>query len=194
MVSVKANKKNTSVILVSQNVRGLKSDARLEELFSYIIRMGIIGACLQETWRSGAETLKNGNCILLLAGQDPCIQLGKRGSQGVGIGLSPDGVEAWKAGGCELHNDLGARVIAIRLLLRDVANNDVGVFLVSAYAPVSSQADCVWEQYYNQLDRCIQRRQPNDILVIVEQTATPALASEQIELKMKMFIVTTVVL
>ena len=166
MVSAKANKGNSSVKLVSQNVRGLKSDMRLEELFAYIIRMGIIATCIQETWRSGTEVLENGDSVLLLAGQDAALQTGKRGSQGVGIALNSVGVVAWRAGGCVLHNDLGARVIAIRLLVRDLFNNDVGVFLVSAYAPVSSETDQVWEQYYDQLDACIARKHPDDILII----------------------------
>lgn len=166
MVSAKANKKTTSVTFVSQNLRGLKSDVRLDELFSYIVRMGIIAACVQETWRSDIESLQNGQCLLLAAGLEARLQAGKRGSQGVGIVLNTDGVDSWKAGGYELHNDLGARVIAVRLLLRDEANRDVGVFLVSAYAPVSSEPDNIWDEYYDQLDTCIQRRRRDDILVI----------------------------
>ena len=151
---------------VSQNLRGLKSDVRLDELFAYIVRMGIIAACVQETWRSDTESLQNGACLLLSAGLDAHLQAGKRGSQGVGIVLNADGVESWRAGGYELHNDLGARVIAVRLLLRDMSNRDVAVFLVSAYAPVGSEPDIVWDNYYNQLDKCIQRRRRDDILVI----------------------------
>ena len=166
MVSAKANKKNTSVTFASQNLRGLKSDVRLDELFAYIVRMGIIAACVQETWRSNVESLQNGQCLLLAAGLDAHLQAGKRGSQGVGIVLNADGVESWRAGGYELHNDLGARIIAVRLLLRDESNRDVAVFLVSAYAPVSSEPDNVWEDYYDRLDKCIQRRRRDDILII----------------------------
>ena len=166
MVSAKANKKSASVTFVSQNLRGLKSDVRLDELFAYIVRMGIIAACVQETWRSDTESLQNGACLLLSAGLDAHLQAGKRGSQGVGIVLNADGVESWRAGGYELHNDLGGRVIAVRLLLRDMSNRDVAVFLVSAYAPVGSEADIVWDNYYDQLDKCIQRRRRDDILVI----------------------------
>ena len=131
MISTKKNKRNQKTVsIVSQNVRGLKSDCRLEELFSYILRFGIIAACVQETWRSGIESLENNNCFLLLAGIDE-EQQSRRGSQGVGIALSMQGVEAWRAGGCELHNDLGSRVIGVRLLLKDMDNRDVGVLLIS---------------------------------------------------------------
>ena len=168
MVSARsnANKGNTFVKLVSQNVRGLKSDTRLDELFAYIIRMDVLAACVQETWRSGTEVLENTGCILFLSSQNAHLQAGRRGSQGVGIALSPKGLQAWKAGGCVLHNDVGPRMIAIRLLLRDLCGNDVGVYLVSAYAPVSAESDLVWEQYYDQLDACIARKQAGDILVI----------------------------
>ena len=162
-----ANKKNiNSVTIVSQNLRGLKSDTRLDEFFSYVMRFGIIAACIQETWRSDTESLQNEQCMLLLSGLEANSQAGKRGSQGVGIALSPDGVEAWRAGGCELHNDFGGRVIAARLLLRDSAKRDVAVFLVSAYAPVGSESDEIWNQYYNQLDECIKKKKPDDILII----------------------------
>ena len=161
-----AKKRKASAKFVSQNVRGLKSDVRLDELFSYIVRMSVLAACIQETWRSDVESLQNEQCLLLLAGLPSNLQAGKRGSQGVGIVLNADGVEAWKAGGCELHNDLGARVIAVRLLLKDDTNRDVAVFLLSAYAPVSSAPDSVRDEYYDQLDECMQRKRHDDILVI----------------------------
>ena len=162
----KANKGDSFVRLVSQNVRGLKSDIRLDELFAYIVRLGVLATCVQETWRTGTEVLQNNGCMIMLAGQDSRLQVGNRGAQGVGIALNPCGVEAWKAGGCVLHNDFGPRMIAIRLLLRDSHKNNVGVFLVSAYAPVSSESDAVWDRYYDQLDTCISRRLANDILII----------------------------
>ena len=159
-------KKNASIKFVSQNVRGLKSDVRLDELFSYMVRMSVVAACIQETWRSDVESLQNGQCLLLLAGLPSETQAGKRGSQGVGIALNGDGVEAWKAGGCELHSDLGARVIAARLLFKDRNNRDVAVFLVSAYAPVSSASDNIWDEYYEQLDKCMRRMRRGDVLII----------------------------
>ena len=86
MKTTKMNKKSvTTISIVSQKVRGgVKSDTRLEELFSYILRFGILAACIQETWWSGTESLQNNNCILLLAGLED-DQQSRRGSQGVGI-------------------------------------------------------------------------------------------------------------
>ena len=119
-------KRNTIESIVSQNVRGLKSDTRLEELFASIVRSDILAACLQETWRCGNDTLENGNCRLIHAGLDSNEQ-SKRGSQGVAIVLSACGVDSWKTAGSMVHQDLIiARVIAMRLIVQDMENNNAG--------------------------------------------------------------------
>ena len=107
--------------------------------------------------------------MLFLSGLEENKQ-SRRGSQGVGIALSPQGVEAWKAGGCKLHDDLGACVIGVRLLLKDNEGRDVGVLLISAYAPDSSKSEEVWTEYIDLLDICIQRKRTSDILVIGTDT------------------------
>ena len=159
-------KKGREVCFLSQNVRGIKSDDRLEELFMVMSTRKAIAVCLQETWRHGNEILEHDQYVLITSGLDPAVLKGKRGSQGVAIALSPDGVTAWKAAGGEVHTNLGARVIAVRLLLKDQHNRDVGVFLISAYAPIGNASDDVWDTYFEQLDRCFARKKPNDILLI----------------------------
>lgn len=155
-----------TVKFVTQNLRGLKTETRLEELFAYVQRSGVFAACVQETWRPDSEQLQNGPCLLLCTGLKSEQLRGKRGSQGVGIVLSSAAVDCWKLGGCELHEDLGARVIAARLVAKDKDNKDVGIFLVSAYAPVSTASDEEWQDYYERLQECIDRRRPQDILLI----------------------------
>ena len=39
-----------TVKFVTQNLRGLKTETRLEELFAYVQRSGVFAACVQETW------------------------------------------------------------------------------------------------------------------------------------------------
>ena len=107
---------------------------------------------------------------MISTGLDAALLKGKRGSQGVAIALNPDGVIAWKAAGCESHTDLGARIMAIRLLLKDQQKRDVGVFIISAYAPVGNAPDDVWDIFFEQLDSCIARKTSNDILVIGTDT------------------------
>jgi len=72
--------------IVSQNLLGLKSEARLEEFFFSFRNRGLLAACVQETWRPGKDTLENGDCLLFLSGLKSMKS--NRGEQGVGIALS----------------------------------------------------------------------------------------------------------
>ena len=65
-----------------------------------------------------------------------------------------------------MQKDLGARIIAVRLLIEDSKNNQVGLFLVSAYAPVGKEDDSVWERYLGNLNLCISRKRAGDLLII----------------------------
>ena len=103
-------KNRKSLKFVTQNVRGLKSDSRIEELFSYINRFNVFASCIQETWRFGRENLQNGQCLLLTSGLE-AEATSKRGLQEVGIVLNATAVEAWKKAGCELHT-ISSRVMA----------------------------------------------------------------------------------
>ena len=136
----KLKKKHHSATIISQNVRGLKSAEKLDVLFSVMEVRNVFAACLQETWRSGMEVLQHDKYRLITAGLDPKDVKCRRGSQGVAIALSPLAVSYWEAGGSEFHTDLGARVIAVRLSMMDRMKKEVGVFLVSAYAPVGVES------------------------------------------------------
>ena len=94
---------------ISQNVRGIKSVNRLEELF-YVLsqRKNVVGVCLQETWRFDKEILEYESYRMITSGLTKNEVNGNRGSQGVGIILYKDGVDAWKAAGSESHVDLRA--------------------------------------------------------------------------------------
>ena len=129
-------------------------------------RRGIFAACVQETWRSGNDIIDINQCKLILAGLKKEEQ-SNRGSQGVGIALSSQAVNAWRAAGCEVHDDLGAPVIAVWLLLRDSEGNDIGDFLVSAYAPIGVADEHLWDNFFNILCTCIARRKRGDVLVMV---------------------------
>ena len=51
-----------------------------------------------------------------------------------------------------------------------VAKNDVGIFLVSAYAPIGSADQSHWDDFMDKLDTCIARRLKGDIVVIGADT------------------------
>ena len=165
MLQLKA-KNSKSIKFISHNLRGLKSESRLEELFSYMITFGVFAACVQETWRFDIENLQNEGCVLLTAGLSSNETVNKRGSQGVGIVLGSSAVQCWEEAGCEVHHDFGARIIAVRMIAKDSTDADISIFLVSAYAPVSTMSDESWENYYGNLQDCIDRRRPGDILLI----------------------------
>ena len=167
--NIKAKNESFIETVVSQNVRGLKSESRLDELFSIIKARNILAACVQETWRSGFEVIEYDSCRLITVGLDDADQC-RRGSQGAGIALSARGVDAWKAAGSVVHKDFVARVIAVRLIMQDSQKRDVGLFLVSAYAPVGTADEQLWDEYLENVDRCISRKPSNDILVIGSDT------------------------
>ena len=163
--AAKNDKSFVSETFVSQNLLGLKSEARLEELFYSLRSRNLLAVCMQETWRASA-TLMNENCRLFLAGLSEEDMKSNRGEQGVGIALSQRGVEAWKEAGSILHNDLGGRIIALRLKLRDEKKRPVSVFLVSAYCPVGNADPEMWEEFLEKLNMCLSRKTTEDILLI----------------------------
>lgn len=65
----------------------------------------------------------HGQRRLFHVGLDADVQC-RRGSQGVAIALSARGVEAWKAAFSVVPNDLGARVIAIRMVMQGMQNSN----------------------------------------------------------------------
>ena len=160
----KNNKAKIREEIVSQNLLGLKSEARLEEFFFSFKSRGLLAACVQETWRTGTDTLENGGCLLFLSGLKEMKS--KRGEQGVGIALGEHGVAAWKEAGSVLHNDFGGRIIAIRLQFRDARGKLVCIFLVSAYCPIGSSDPEKWEEFLAQLDSCVARKVRGDVLLI----------------------------
>ena len=80
--------------------------------------------------------------------------------------MNSDGISAWKAAGYEKHINYGARIIAVRLCVKDKHKRDVGIFLVSAYAPVGNAPDDIWDEYLEKFTNCINKKQNNDIMIV----------------------------
>ncbi|XP_066918828.1 uncharacterized protein [Clytia hemisphaerica] len=170
MAKGKKRHKIRTVKVLSQNVRGMKNDTRIEILLNIMKKRNAIAMCIQETWRNGIELLENDSFKIISVGLDKNVQHGNRGSQGVAIVLNSDGEAAWKAGGYEMYTNFGARVMAVRLVLRDHENRDIGVFLISTYAPVGNAPEDEWDLYFDQLSSCIAKKHHNDILLIGSDT------------------------
>ena len=80
----------------SQNLRGLKSDAELEDVFHSMRISNVYAACKHENWRNGHQLLDNLGITIIGAGLST-YQNTRRGFQGVGIVLSAAATKAWKA-------------------------------------------------------------------------------------------------
>ena len=78
---------------------------------------------------------------------------------------SLEAFKCWKAAVFELHNNFGAQLIAIRLIVRDCKNNRVGLYIISAYTSVLNDDDSVWEHYLRNLNQCISRKRAGDLLI-----------------------------
>ena len=165
----KAKKKCKTVTFISQNVRGIKSNDRIEELCAFFNKHKIFAACIQETLGTGNELLQNGNILITGAGLNR-EQIFKRGSQGVGFVLSPAATDAWRTAGSETYNSYGARVMAIRLLVKDTQQRDIHLLLISAYAPISNADQTIWDEYLADLSSCISQKSTRDILIIATDT------------------------
>ena len=159
-------KNKNCVCIISQNTTGLKSDEKIQELCTTITNKNIFAACLRETWRTGASTLEHENCIIFNSGLGPNLVKSSHGEQGVGILLSSNAVTDWKSSGSIVHNDLGARIIAVRLLVNDNMKNEVGLFVISAYAAIRNANQKLWNNLIEKLEICISRKHNCDILVI----------------------------
>ena len=116
------------------------------------------------------QILEYGQYRLITSGLSRNVLNGNRGSQGVTVALSQERVTPWKVASSELHSDFGARIIAIRLLLKDIHNKVVRVFLVSPYASVGNTPDDVWDEYLDKLTTCIKRKRKSDIFIIGTDT------------------------
>ena len=151
--------------IFQQNARGLKSNSKLTELIDSMRRRNGFSLGLQETWRIGKEEITEDNYTFL--GSGPDTQHG-RGSCGVGILLSPSATIAWKAAGPDnLHNDLGSRVMAIRMRVIDpTTGKHLGIYMISAYAPASDASEDIKLEFEDSLVTSISRRHFGDILII----------------------------
>ena len=164
-----ANKFKT-LSIVTQNARGLKSDQRISEVSTQILKQGLFAVCLQETWKHGTDDFIDNNFLFILHGYTPTEDTSRRGKGGVGIVLSQPAIQAWKDAGSVVYTNFGKRIIAIRLCLKDRNNKNIFIYLVSAYAPIGIADVNVWDTFLENLERCIHSKRESDILIIGSDT------------------------
>ena len=146
--------------IVSQNVRGLRDEYadKLEALLEWAKRKHVFVACLQETWRTGSVVQDNIEVNGLPTGWTFVTHglktaVCKRGSGGVGILLSPEAKVCWQKAGGDYFT-FGDRILALRLLMRDEKGRTAFTWIISAYAPVSSETEAS-EEYLAHLQECL---------------------------------------
>ena len=120
-------------------------------------------ACLQETWRLGAEEFEQDGYTFLSVAP---LQQNRRGSQGVGVALSRTAATAWRAAGSPVWRQ-SPRAMGVRMLVRDPCKRkaSLGVLLASGYAPVSSASDAEWDAYYADIDAVLSHAHPSDVVL-----------------------------
>jgi len=150
--------------IVSQNVKGLKDDSKLEGIIDAMLTSNTDAFLLQETWLVGNKTHVIRGFTVLLHGLDNAIS--RRGERGVGIILSPRFSRFYeRAGGLppvvssqDGHDVCGGRYMEIALKLkgtfrckkgafrkRKIMKKEISVRLISTYT--SGEED---EQVYLQ--------------------------------------------
>ena len=91
----------------------------------------------QETYKAGSDVRENEGITFLEHGL--ATKVCPRGSQGVAIALGPEARKAWERAG-SLRLTFGPRILATRPTAVDQRRRPVSLFLVSAYAPDTSQS------------------------------------------------------
>jgi len=82
---------------VSQNVKGLKDDAKLEGIINSIMENNVDAFLLQETWLIGNKTQVIRGYTVFFHGLS--VALSRRGERGVAIILSPRFTKFYKRAG-----------------------------------------------------------------------------------------------
>ena len=149
--------------IVSHNVRGMRDEYadKQEALVEWAKNKHVFVACLQEVWRTGTAVHKNVEVhgmptgwALITHGLQTAVCA--RGSQGVGILLSPEAKVAWEKAGSDTFT-FGNRILAVRLLMRDEKGRVAYTWIISAYSPVSSTKDDTddLDVYLGHLQECL---------------------------------------
>ena len=156
----------SSFSFISQNARGLKSNVKIKELCIQIKSQNILAACIQETWLNGQFIVEHDGYTFIHHGIEPNADQSKRGKEGVAIVLSRDALNAWNATGRAVLSEFGSRILAVRLICKDLRGKDVGMFLISTYAPVGTAKDSLWKSFLTNLQNCIRSKPKDDISLI----------------------------
>ena len=88
-----------------------------------------------------------------------------RGSQGVGILLSPAATAAWTEAGTQVHS-FGPRIVSTCLRVKDNKARPLTIYVVSAYAPLASAPKAERDRYFSDLQACVDKCGRREVLVM----------------------------
>ena len=153
---------------LTHNVRGLKSDSvRFDGYVEWARKKDVFVASLQETWMDGEAVMEGmadyPGWTFLHHGLKNKVC--KRGSQGVGILLSPVATAAWTEAGTQV-NTFGPRVVSTRLRVKDDYGRPLMLYVVSAYAPLASAPQVERDRYFNDLQKCYDACNEREVLIL----------------------------
>ena len=147
--------------LRGQNCRGLKREEELEEAVEKVPSRGVFALAVQETWRTGNFQIESRGMLFIGHGfsEARCA----RGSGGVGFFLSPAARKTWEAAESEVHY-FGERIMATRLQLLDERRRVLRIWLVVAYAPVSSAPVEESESFLEEIGRAFEAARAGEVI------------------------------
>jgi len=156
---------------LTHNVCGLKSNGvRFDGYVEWARKRDVFVASLQETWMEGEEVMEKMDdypgWTLLRHGLKEKVCA--RGSQGVGILLSPAATAAWTEAGTQVHS-FGPRIVSTRLRVKDNKARPLTIYVVSAYAPLASAPKAERDRYFSDLQACVDKCGRREVLVSSER-------------------------
>jgi len=143
----------------------------VEQAKEWSRKNGSFVTCWQESWRAedhyGLDNEESDDGWTYLWHGRPKKRC-HRGSEGVGIFISPEAKAGWMdAGGDSEVNRLtyGNRILATRINVEDSKGRKRRLFIASAYAPQYHDADEM-DTFYESLQECFDAVKPNETLVM----------------------------
>ena len=153
--------------IFSQNMQGMKTDSQLRETVSVFRARHAYAAGFQETWRCSSVEDPDHHVLdgCTYMGMGLKVQQCNRGQVGVGLLLSRSATSAWEAAGKKVHR-ISGRVIAAPLLAKDPrTQKELGLYMLSGYAPTSNATDQEMDEFYDAFNRALARKPVDYVLV-----------------------------
>ena len=142
--------------MLNQNVQGLTGGEKLEKTIKVMIKKGIHGYCLQETWLLGTFSKMIRGHLLLHHGMATKLCYRGRASYGVAIILGTTLLRAWDMAGkpppttSSPNSDLPGQMIGVTLCFPNCSNKRadtlpkrgkgrINIFLASIHHPVDHE-------------------------------------------------------